>query len=249
MAGYMRLALKVILGTAAVGGLGGGGYYAANNGWLPALARGEGSALESTAAEPGVVAGNQPAELDAVASAWAQPLPTERAAEPAEASPVAHSASESLARAEEAAAAKKSSDRYGIYPSMLTTTAAAEESIPVDANAQDSAVNAAQADSEYVRNEQPAAVARGQEPPEETTSAQDSVAAEIPAGDANVTPDAATDQNFAEPNPFNASPGEPARKPVSQRARDAFREQPSATTPSASDRYGAPARRRPTRPR
>ena len=54
-------------------------------------------------------------------------------------------------------------------------------------------------------------------------------------------PDAAADENFAEPKPFNVSPGEPARKPASQRARDAFREQPAATTPSASDRYGAPA--------
>jgi uncharacterized repeat protein (TIGR01451 family) len=240
MAGYMRLALKVFLGTAAVGGLGGGGYYASNSGWLPSLTRGEASIAESTAAEPGAAAGSQPAELDAVASAWAQPLPTERAVEPAHVSPAAHSASESLARADEAAAAKTSADRYGI-PSMLTATAAAEESTPVDADAHDTAANAVQADSAYVGNEQPTAVARGQEPPEETTSAQDSVAAESPAGDANVTLDAATDENFAEPKPFNVLPGEPARKPASQRARDAFREQPAAITPSASDRYGAPA--------
>ncbi len=119
---------------------------------------------------------------------------------------------------EETAATKASADRYGIYPSILTTTAKAEESTPVDADTQDPAVNAAQADSEYVVTQQPTAVARGQEPPEETTSAQDSVAAGF-AGDDNITPDAAANENFAEPKPFNVSPGEPARKPTSQRAR------------------------------
>jgi uncharacterized repeat protein (TIGR01451 family) len=237
----MQLALKVFFGTAVLGGLGGGGYYAANSGWIPSLTRGDQAVADASGGASGAAATSQPAELDAVASAWAQPLPTERSVEPADVSTTARSASASLARAEEAAATKASTDRYGIYPSTLATTAPAEESAPVEAAPQVAPVTTAQEDAASVAVDEPIAVARGQEPPEDAVTTQGSVAAADSTNDTNAASSPDAGGSFAEPTQFNPTAGEPARTPASQRARDAFRDQPASNTQTANDRYGSPA--------
>jgi uncharacterized repeat protein (TIGR01451 family) len=228
----MRLALKVCLGTTMLGGVGGGGYYAANSGWLPAL-------TSPSAGTPATASANgQPAELDAVASAWAQPAATDSVAgSSADFSSTARSASVSLARAEESAAGKAPDERYGIYPSTLTTTASSEAPTPIDVPAATVSTVAEQQGvaADLVEN---AAVARGQEPAEVASPTEPTTNANATVSDIAVDQEIASASTYAEPRQLNVATGETPQSPSTQRAREAFQQQPAAAMSMGDDPYG-----------
>jgi uncharacterized repeat protein (TIGR01451 family) len=119
MAGYTGLAAKLLVGTSVLSSVGAGGYYVATSGYqLPTLgAAANRSDENNAAAEVGT------GELDAIASAWAQPLP-ENSAPPSStdagalSSSTARTANATIPSADVATPTAMPDDRYGIYPGM-----------------------------------------------------------------------------------------------------------------------------------
>src|SRR5215211_5891247 len=100
MAGKFQFAAKCLLGTTLLASGSGGVYYASTHGW----------------SLPGTVQiKKQPAaELDAVASAWAEPA-AKRASAVADSSPVARSADASPAHTEKPLSQPSDIDRYATH--------------------------------------------------------------------------------------------------------------------------------------
>src|SRR4051812_14174039 len=99
MAGKIQLAAKCLLGTTLLASGSGGVYYASTHGWsLPSA--------DQTKKQPA-------AELDAVASAWAEPA-TKRVPAVADSSPVARSANPATAHTDKPLAKPSDTDRYGM---------------------------------------------------------------------------------------------------------------------------------------
>src|SRR5215211_2930256 len=107
MAGKIQFAAKCLLGTTLLASGSGGVYYATTQDWsLPGTAQ--------TKKQPAT-------ELDAVASAWAEPA-TKRTSAVADSSPVARSADAAPAHAETSLAKPSDLDRYAM-PKNTTVTA------------------------------------------------------------------------------------------------------------------------------
>lgn len=98
MAGKMQVAAKLFLGASVLAAAGGGAYYYTTHGF---------ALLESLHGKPQAAA----TELDAVASAWAEPT-TKLAADPALSSPIARSAKPEAAASPRKAA--DTDDRYAV---------------------------------------------------------------------------------------------------------------------------------------
>src|SRR4051794_41235127 len=97
MAGKIQFAAKCLLGTTLLASGSGGVYYASTHGWsLPSA--------EQTNKQPA-------AELDAVASAWAEPA-AKRASGVADSSPVARSADAAPAHVDKPLLKPSDVDRY-----------------------------------------------------------------------------------------------------------------------------------------
>ena len=107
MAGKMRLAAKLFLGASALASTGGGAYYYTTNGLvLPGFLQAKPAAAST--------------DLDAVASAWAEPAAA-RVADPSLSSPVARSANPEPAKADKNSAAV-TNDRYAPVTSPANDT-------------------------------------------------------------------------------------------------------------------------------
>src|SRR4051794_36459764 len=112
MAGKIQFAAKCLLGTTLLASGSGGVYYASTHGWsLPSA--------DKTKKQPA-------AELDAVASAWAEPA-AKRALGVADSSPVARSAHEAPAHAEKPAVKSSDVDRYAMTAKTPTPAIVVKE--------------------------------------------------------------------------------------------------------------------------
>jgi uncharacterized repeat protein (TIGR01451 family) len=228
MAGRIGLAAKLFLGTTVLAGGGTGAWYATSHG-LPSLAGGN---TELVAAESET---SVDSKLDAVASAWAEPIAKAPAATD-DSSPIARSATVEAVESTDVAAPKQETpkpvDRYALVSAPETPDVAevtdepdAAPAVVEAAPAVESQVAAAEETPEEaeIKVDEPAtaeivapteSVARGQEPTETPSTPNSSRFAD----------------EFADSQPTSAS---------KNRAREAFRD--NAVTP-AGDRYGsAPA--------
>jgi uncharacterized repeat protein (TIGR01451 family) len=244
MAGKFGLAAKLFLGTTVLAGGGTGAWYATNNG-LPSLAN---FATQNATGEVDAAADAAPtgapqasADLDAVASAWAEPASSD-STKALESSPVARSAdaaptSEGSTQVKPAAA-----DRYSVAPPAETVPSAtspdaaqivADQSDPQPTPAVEpptatetkdetpAADSTAAIATEAVESE--TSLARGQEPKDEVADEFSSDAAQR-----------------AEPQPLTPSGQATSISATEDRARDAFRDKAAAP---AGSRYGTDANR------
>ena len=254
MPGKLKIAAGMLLGTTVLAAAGTVAYYGASGDWPWARL---GTQEEPAAGE----AFDEPADLDAVASAWAEPFAAE-VTSPSDASEIARSADVTLARAEQPIPADVARDRYAVYPSAPpdtqtypnvpprtpaypSTPPQAESFEPgatVDVVPETEVVPPADIESGEVDTAEPAhaaeydgpSVARGQEPVDGTIELIETLPDATQADDGEL---GATNER-QEPNTLDLSADEPTRNTAARRARRAFREQPS---PTAGDRYGAAA--------
>jgi uncharacterized repeat protein (TIGR01451 family) len=240
MAGNKRFAAIIFFGLTALIATGAGAYYLiSRGGWTLAL-------TQRNADPPAA----SPADLDEVASAWAEPAPQRRS------SAVHTSAASDNSRvvpagAEEPLAYEPVGDRYGA--AQIPTAAALPEDTapvagtPITSAVADATVELQADDGGYdepladVAHQVPphsaygiSAVARGQEP-------NDEAAATLEVVDAAAEPALAASEVHGIPDPdkptgVTHASEEPDLMTAAQRARNAFRNQSSATT---DDRYGA----------
>jgi hypothetical protein len=260
MAGYMRLAAKLLLGTTALSSIGGGGYYVATSGnRLWPIGEQPNTPSEGI---PSVADSTTAGDLDAVASAWSQPLPSSPVTTDNSYSPTARSANATLANSQSAQSAPAPTapdDRYGIYPGMQATVETAEievtsAELPADpaTNVNPAAETTPSPGIEPQATTAPAAteipsvdrptpetsdgptVARGQEPNEADDAAP--LEAISISDNADTAPDPVATDDASELKPLSLPTGGRTLNKAAQRARDAFRDQSPST-----DRYGASA--------
>jgi uncharacterized repeat protein (TIGR01451 family) len=237
MAGRIGLAAKLFLGTTVLAGGGTGAWYATSHG-LPTLAGDttEVAATDDTASENTT---NLDAKLDAVASAWAEPVAHTLVATD-EVSPVARSANVEPASPPHAAPPKEEAsqpvDRYAVVtPSDPATEVEEETETQAESAAEDSAPETVDTTPEVapqVAEVEPAPVetaAKTDEPEmAEVTAPTEPVARGQEPSDTPSTPNASQFANeLADTKPASKS---------SDRAREAFRD--TTVTPTG-DRYGS----------
>jgi uncharacterized repeat protein (TIGR01451 family) len=255
MAGNKRIAAIIIFTLTAIGATGAGAYYfLIHSGWTLALTQTDAAAgAQSQAAAP--------AELDAVADAWAKPatealsdddsiaaepsapartdvvLPA-RAEEPAAAQPVVEDpyALATIPAAAAPVTPAASGDEQELY-AVPGASLESPQQLPTDNAARyDEQLPNAEPEESATPSYESAAVARGQEPTDDATGIEVSdVAAEpTPAVRelSHVTDDAESQVPIALPA------GEPEPSTAAQRARNAFRDSPAA---APEDGYGATA--------
>jgi uncharacterized repeat protein (TIGR01451 family) len=239
MAGRLGLAAKIFFGTTVLAGGGSGAWYATTHGWPSPT----GGATEVVAANGETEAA---ADLEAVASAWKEPLATEaRAAINEDSSPVARSANvEPIS--EPASKAAATGDRYATAsapdtPEVAEVADVAEAAEATQADAADTTTDAkSEAEPEVAETAAPMDISAAEtEPAEEDvqSSPTDAVArgqapSDTPSS-ANAVP---ISDEFSEPQPIRPLSKEGSRTSTDERAREAFRD--NAVT-AAGDRYGS----------
>ncbi len=226
MAGNLNIAAKLFVGTTVLAAGGTGAYYGTTAVW-PDLIPGQASTAAKLEPDDAPKASETPfaaSDLDAVASAWAEPEPTGRAI-PADSSATARSAE---VKAQPVEVAVQPVDRYGLASNGAApidpapAEAGAEEPLPAPAvevahealelASQESTETGAVAHDAAADELSPSpAVARGQEPREEPLA-----------------------EAVAEPQPLSVSGQETGIASTPRESDDLFAEQPPAV---ANDRY------------
>lgn len=245
MAENTRLVAKMLLGTTVLASIGTGGYYAATGGLrIPLLTKSANDPATNAATAAAAPGG----ELDAVASAWAQPLPVASQAVAEPYSPTPSFAADTTVATP--SAPPPPVDRYAVYAAAPVPLDAANsasqpggaarnelashsEALPVATTPDNSPVADTIPTSAAV-DEQVAAipVARGQEPNESADT--ESTTSPI-AFDTQDTPATA---DVAEPQPLDLPSDEQPLRSSTSRARQAFED---TSADNGGDRYGAPA--------
>jgi uncharacterized repeat protein (TIGR01451 family) len=255
MAGNKRIAAIIFICLTAIGAAGGAYYFLVHSGWTLALTH-EDTAVQTKPQAAG------PAELDAVANAWAKPaaeqtfseesyaavepatparteiVPAARAEEPVPAQPIVEDryALASIPATDVPAATAASSETQELYTAPDVAPEQPQALATDNAPRYDEQLPNAASDESATPSYESSPVARGQEPTDEAAAIDVSdVAAEpIPAARelSHVTDDAGSQVPLALPA------NEPEPSTAAQRARNAFRDEPVATT---DDRYGATA--------
>lgn len=244
MGQHTRLVAKMLLGTTVLASVGTGGYYAATGGLkIPSLTK----SLDDPAAGVATTAPAAGGELDAVASAWAQPLPvaSQPIADPY--GPAPQSTADTAAAT--LATPPSTDDRYAVYPAGPTSAGIADpaslpgeaerdvpashnETLPVTTTDDSPSIEASPAAAAVDERNPSSPIARGQEP-------QDAADASTTTPSINFgVEDAAAAADVAEPQPLNLPSDEQPLRSSTSRAKQAFGDVP---VDSGGDRYGGPA--------
>ncbi len=244
MAGKMRFAAKCLLGLTLLASGGGGVYYAKTHDWtLPALSHGETKPAAS--------------DLDAVASAWTEPV-SKHAAAGTLSSPIARSAIAEPTPADEPLLKPTADTRYGSSLDPSATPLVAKDDTSKNKKAHQKPAPGRQ--SKKAKEPDPvalashgetksggdptsatkavpaheAALARGQEPTDETPLAVPVKASSANIGGASDTV-GTTGKPIPEPKPLTAPDQQTSITEAARRAKQAFG---SSTPPTPGDRYG-----------
>jgi uncharacterized repeat protein (TIGR01451 family) len=234
MAGRLGFAAKFFLGTTVLAGGGTGAWYATSQGW-PTLIGGAGETAAASAETPAN------ADLDAVASAWAEPVATESRASD-DSSPIARSANVGPVAHPIAETAPSAADRYAI--ASMSQTPEVADVATAEAAAEESVTQVAEAEPEAAPQVADAETTTDASEDEVDTSAVDSGAEPAPAVARGQEPaDGASESSagrfadeVSEPQPIRPLTKEGSLISATDRAREAFRD--DAVTP-AGDRYRA----------
>ena len=228
MAGKLRIAAKLFLATTVLAAGGAGAYYGTTV-WWPAMVDSAADDNARLAADATPNSNGKPlaaGDLDAVASAWAEPAPNRQEIQ-ADSSAIARTADVALARAE---SVDTPVDRYALSANLAEPSAAAPmeaeretsqlppetEAQPLPAEKPKSEPIDQPVDRLLVADSAPTpALARGQEPEDE-----------------------ALREVIAEPQPIPVAGREPNTDSSDQQAHDIPRDQ---STAARNDRYGGAA--------